>query len=115
MNRFVITQFTQFGTNVIQIQPGKVQTLGGGSLGAVNTVRPLSIDDTLALARLPHIRAAVGFSMGNAEVEGNQRQRRTTIYGTGPDFPEVFSFNVRVGVVPARGQPAYATSNGCAR
>jgi len=97
VNRFVITQFTQFGTNVIQIQPGKVQTLGGGSLGAVNTVRPLSIDDTLALERLPYIKGAVGFSMGNAEVEGNQRQRRTTVYGTDPDFPNVFLFRVAMG------------------
>jgi putative ABC transport system permease protein len=97
VNRFVVTQFTQFGTNLIQIQPGKVTTMGGGSLGAVNTVRPLSIDDTLALERLPYIEAAVGFSMGNAEVEGNQRQRRTTVYGTGPDFPAAFSFRVAIG------------------
>ena len=41
-NRFVMTQFTQFGTNLLQIQPGKVETMGA-SLGAVNTVRPLSI------------------------------------------------------------------------
>jgi putative ABC transport system permease protein len=97
VNRFVMTQFTQFGTNLIQIQPGKVTTMCGGSLGAVNTVRPLSIDDTLALARLPYIEAAVGFSLGNAEVEGNQRQRRTTVYGTGPDFPTAFSFRVSMG------------------
>ncbi len=96
VHRFVITQFTQFGTNLIQIQPGKVQTMGG-SLGAVNTVRPLSVEDALALSRLPWIEAAVGFAMGNAEVEGNQRQRRTTIYGTGPDFPEAFSFRVAMG------------------
>ena len=97
INRFVVTQFTQFGTNLIQIQPGKVTTMGGGSLGAVNTVRPLSIDDALALERLPFIEAVVGFSMGNAEVEGNQRQRRTTVYGTGPDFPNAFAFRVAIG------------------
>ncbi|MGI9303808.1 MAG: ABC transporter permease [Gammaproteobacteria bacterium] len=96
VNRFVVTQFTQFGTNLIQIQPGKTTTMGA-SLGAVNTVRPLSIDDTLALARLPYIRAAVGFSMGNAEVEGNQRQRRTMVYGTDPGFPNAFSYRVAVG------------------
>lgn len=96
INRYVVTQFTQFGTNLIQIQPGKVTTMGA-SLGAVNTVRPLSIDDRLALARLPYIEAAIGFAMGNAEVEGNQRQRRTTIYGTDPDFPVAFTFHVASG------------------
>lgn len=96
VNRFVITQFTQFGTNLLKIQPGKVSTMGG-SLGAINTVRPLSIDDTLALARLSYIKAAVGFSMGNAEVEGNQRQRRTMVYGTDPDFPNAFTYRVVLG------------------
>ena len=95
-NRFVMNQFTQFGTNLIQIQPGKVETMGG-SLGAVNTVRPLSIDDTLALRKLPHIEAGVGFVIGNAEVEGNRRQRRTTVYGTDPDFPKAFTYDVAIG------------------
>ena len=96
VNRFVITQFTQFGTNLMKIQPGKITTMGG-SLGAINTVRPLSIDDTLALARLSYVEAAVGFSVGNAEVEGNQRQRRTMVYGTDPDFPNAFTYRVSLG------------------
>jgi putative ABC transport system permease protein len=92
----VVTQFTQFGTTLVQIQPGKTTTMGA-SLGTINTVRPLSIDDTIALSRLPHIKVAVGFAMGNAEVEANQRQRRTMVYGTGPEFPEAFTFNVAMG------------------
>ena len=96
VNRFVITQFTQFGTNLMKIQPGKTTTMGG-SLGAINTVRPLSIDDTLALSQLSYIEAAVGFAMGNAEVEGNQRQRRTMVYGTDPDFPNAFTYRVALG------------------
>jgi len=96
VNQFVVTQFTQFGTTIVQIQPGKTTTLGS-SVGAINTTRPLSIDDTIALSRLPHIEAAVGFVVGNAEVEGNQRQRRSTIYGTDADFPKAFSFNLATG------------------
>jgi putative ABC transport system permease protein len=30
-------------------------------------------------------------------VEGNDKSRRTTIYGVGPEFPTVFTFNVRSG------------------
>ena len=48
LHRFVISEFTQFGTNLISVTPGRTQT-HGASLGAVNTVRPLSIDDALAL------------------------------------------------------------------
>jgi len=96
VNQFVVTQFTQFGTTIVQIQPGKTTTLGS-SVGAINTTRPLSIDDTIALSKLPYIEAAVGFVVGNAEVEGNQRQRRSTIYGTDADFPKTFSFDVATG------------------
>lgn len=96
INRYVVSQFTQFGTTLIQIQPGKITTMGS-SIGAINTVRPLSIDDTLALSRLPYIDATVGFAMGNAEVEAHQRQRRTTVYGTSPDFPDAYSFFVALG------------------
>ena len=96
MNKFMVTQFTQFGTNLIEIQPGKVRTMGG-SLGRVNTVRPLTIDDALALSRLPYVEVVVGFSIGNAEVEGNQRQRRTTVYGTTAEFPQAFRFALAQG------------------
>ena len=96
INQFVVNQFTQFGTTIEQIQPGKTATLGS-SIGAINTTRPLTLDDSLALARLPHIEAVVGFVMGNAEIEGNRRQRRSTVYGTSPAFPDAFSFKVAVG------------------
>ena len=42
--RHVMASFTQFGTNIIAISPGRTQT-HGASLGAINTSRPLSIDD----------------------------------------------------------------------
>ncbi len=96
VNRYVTNMFTQFGTNLIEITPGKVSTMGG-SLGAINTVRPLSIDDALALQNRPYVEAVVTFSMGNAEVEANRRQRRTTVYGTNSDFPDAYSFDIKTG------------------
>jgi putative ABC transport system permease protein len=96
VNQFIIKQFTQFGTTLIQIQPGKT-TVMGGSVSAINTTRPLSIDDVTALSRLPYIEASVGFVVGNAEIKANQRQRRTSVYGTSPDFPRAFAFQVAMG------------------
>lgn len=96
VNRYVTRMFTQFGTNLIEITPGNVGTMGG-SLGAINTTRPLSIDDAMALRDIPHIEKVVTFTMGNAEVEANRRQRRTTIYGTNTAFPASYSFAVQSG------------------
>jgi len=97
LHRFVIAEFTQFGTNLVSVTPGRVRTHGGASLGAVNTVRPLSIEDALALARAPHVRVADPIVQGNAEVEYGARSRRVTLYGTGPDFPRAIRLRVARG------------------
>lgn len=93
---FVLQEFTQFGTNIIGIQPGKSQTFGG-SPGALASTRPLTIDDALALARAPHVRQVVPFVQGNAEVESGGRLRRTLVNGVGPQFAEAFRFETAIG------------------
>lgn len=96
VNRYVVAEFTQFGTNIIAINPGKSTTFGA-SAGIFNTVRPLSLEDAGALSRVPHVTSVVPLVQGNAEVEGRNRQRRTTVYGVGALFPEAFSFRVAAG------------------
>ncbi|HEX7116216.1 MAG TPA: ABC transporter permease [Steroidobacter sp.] len=96
VHRFVLSEFTQFGTNIISITPGKTQTLGG-SLGALGNVRPLTIEDSEALKRAPYIISTNAMVQGNAEVEALGRKRRTTVYGVGPSFAEAFRFEVGQG------------------
>lgn len=52
LHRFVLQEFSQFGTNVIQINPGR-QGARGGPPGLPSTARELTLDDVAALARLP--------------------------------------------------------------
>lgn len=96
VHQFVLDEFTQFGTTLIAINPGKATTFGT-SFGVFGSVRPLSVEDAEALARLPYVRESVAMVQGNAEVEGNNRQRRTNVYGTSPGFPRAFSFEVALG------------------
>lgn len=96
VQRFVLAEFTQFGTNIVGITPGRAQTFGG-SVGAIATVRPLTIDDVEALKRVPYATTANASVQGNAEVEFAGLKRRTTVYGVGPDFAEAFRFEVGVG------------------
>jgi len=51
MRLFVLQQFTQFGTHILAVTPGKTETFGMG--GIISTTRPLSLADAQALARLP--------------------------------------------------------------
>ncbi|WP_456405403.1 ABC transporter permease [Thiolapillus sp.] len=96
IHRFVLQEFTQFGTTLVAINPGKAKT-AGTSMGIFGTERPLSIEDAEALRRLPFVRAVVPFVQGNAEIEADSRRRRTSVYGAGPEMPEAFSMAVRSG------------------
>jgi putative ABC transport system permease protein len=96
IHRFVISEFTQFGTNLVAINPGKTSTFGlsGAILG---TIRPLSTDDALALQRVPYVEDLVPMVQGNAEIEAGRIKRRTMILGTGPKLPVVFQLQVATG------------------
>ena len=96
VHQFVLSEFTQFGTTLVGINPGKATT-AGTSMGVFGTERPLTIEDAEALKRLPYARAVVPFVQGNAEVEAGNKRRRTTVYGAGPDMPEAFSMRVKSG------------------
>ena len=96
IHQFVLSEFTQFGTTLVVINPGKTTTTGQ-SMGMFGTTRPLTIEDAEALKRLPYARAVVPFVQGNAEVEAGNRRRRTTVYGTGAQMPRAFSMKVKSG------------------
>ncbi len=96
IHRFVLAEFTQFGTNLIAVNPGKTSTLGMSG-AVISNVRPLSLDDAEALGRLPDVEAVVPTVQGNAAVEGNGRSRRTTVLGVGPRMPEVLQMRPAIG------------------
>ena len=96
LHRYVLAEFTQFGTNLIGITPGKTETFGV-STAALGNVRPLTLDDAQALERLGEIVAVVPLVLGNAEAESRRRARRTTVFGVGPELPTVWSMQVALG------------------
>jgi len=96
LHQFVLAEFSQFGTNIITIQPGKTQTQGG-NVGVIGSVRPLSLDDADALRHLPYVENVNPSLMGNAEVRANGKTRRTTIFGEGRDFAKAFTMKVQSG------------------
>jgi putative ABC transport system permease protein len=96
VHRFVLGEFTQFGTNIVSVAPGRTQTFGG-SIGAFGNVRPLTVEDAQALQRTPQVRAVNALVQGNAEVEAAGRKRRTTVYGVSAGFTTVFRFEIAQG------------------
>lgn len=96
LNRYVVEQFTQFGTSTLAINPGKSTTFGM-SPGVLNSVRPLSLADAEALRRAPHVLHSVPAVSGSASVEARGRERTVNVFAVGPDFNRAFKFNVRLG------------------
>ena len=96
LHQFVLAEFSQFGTNLLGINPGKTTT-HGASVGVFGTVRPLTLDDAEALRHAHSVEAIVPVVMGNAEVKSENRARRVTIYGVGPELPRAFRMQVRSG------------------
>jgi putative ABC transport system permease protein len=55
------------------------------------------LQDAEALRRVPRVIASNPTVQGNAEIEGQGRSRRVTLYGVGPDFSSLFSMRVATG------------------
>lgn len=96
LRQFALGEFTQFGTNLIAIHPGKTTTFGG-SIGQISTNRPLTVEDARALQRLPELRGVVPVIQGNAQVEAGARRRRTMVFGVSADMPNTYRMEIAFG------------------
>jgi len=106
---YIVSQFTQFGTNLLAINPGKAETMGiPGALGG--TTHKLTIDDAEAITRIPGVEAVVPVSFGTARVEARGRGRSVGVFGVTPDLPAVWQWGVRVGSFWPPGDPRRSVS-----
>ncbi|MGZ0018924.1 ABC transporter permease [Nitrosomonas sp. wSCUT-2] len=96
IQRFVLAEFTQFGTNIVTITPGKINT-HGGSLGAIGSARLMTIEDAMALKQSRYAQFTNASVVGNAEIRAQGRSRRVTAYGQGPDFAKAFNMQIETG------------------
>jgi putative ABC transport system permease protein len=93
---YVLSEFTQFGTNIMAINPGKTNTSGApGALAG--TTRKLLPGDAEALRRVHGVQRVVPVVLGMARVEAAARGRSVFVYGVSSDLPEVWKFGVRQG------------------
>jgi putative ABC transport system permease protein len=102
--RYVLEQFTQFGTNILTITPGKTQTTGmPGVLGG--TTRKLTIEDAEVVARLPGIEHCNPQTYGQARVEAAGLGRSVIVYGETSEMLVVLMYRVRQGAFLPPGDP----------
>lgn len=92
---YVLDSFSQFGSRIVKVSPGKNQTMG--MAGVLNTVRPLTIADGEAIRRLRDVQYVVPIVMGTGRVSNGLRGRDTDIFGVGSDASVAWRMPVAVG------------------
>jgi putative ABC transport system permease protein len=97
IHRFVLGEFSQFGTNVVGISPGRTAARGGAPAGLPTSVRPLTLEDARALEHVSGVVGVVPTAWGNAEAQARGRLRRTLVYGVSSAALPVFNMRVAVG------------------
>lgn len=92
---YVMDSFSQFGSRLVKITPGKNQTLG--MAGVLSTVRPMTIADSEALRSILHVEHVVPVVTGTAHVEAATRARDTDVFGAGSEAADAWNIPVALG------------------
>lgn len=107
---YMLDSFSQFGTRIVAITPGKTTTQGMS--GLLKSVKPLTIEDSESLRQLPYVEQVVPILSGTGKIEYQGFTRDTNIFGVGHDGADAWKFELAQGrFLPAddpRSPRAYA-------
>jgi putative ABC transport system permease protein len=88
--RYVMSQFSSLGSNLVIVLPGRSQTGGFNPGNAItNTPRDLTIDDAQALQRASAVRLVAPLAIGTSEISAGGKLREVVVAGTTSQFLEV--------------------------
>jgi putative ABC transport system permease protein len=96
--RYVISEFSSLGTNLVIVLPGRSQT-GGFSPGnaITNTPRDLTIDDAQALLRAGSVRRVAPLTIGTSEISYGGKLREVIVAGTTAQYIELRGMRLAQG------------------
>ena len=79
---YIMGEFSQLGSDLLIVLPGKNEK-GGGPPGMIfESERDLTLSDTAALRRLPHVNAVSPLSVGAIDASVGARSREATLLGS---------------------------------
>ncbi len=99
----IASKFSQFGTTLIAVTPGKIETLG--IPGILSTNRKLTLEDARALQRIPGIRNMACNVNGVARVEWGRLGRDVYTFGVIHEAQYAWKWSPRVGTFIPPGSP----------
>ncbi|MBR9909604.1 MAG: FtsX-like permease family protein [Gammaproteobacteria bacterium] len=106
---YLLDSFSQFGTRIIAVTPGKVTTQG--MAGMLNSIRPLTIEDSEALRDLPYVEYVVPLVTGTAEVEAGRFRRHSNVLAVGHEGARAWKMRVAQGQFLPQDDPVAARAH----
>ncbi|MEA3276716.1 MAG: ABC transporter permease [Pseudomonadota bacterium] len=103
---YVLDEFTQLGTHLLVVIPGRNETTGGPPPLLGETPRDLTLDDAIALRRSRLVKRFAPIAVGSAPVSFGNLEREVSILGSTSDFIDVRHLELASGRFLPPGDPA---------
>ena len=96
--RYVMSEFSALGSNLVIVLPGRSQT-GGFSPGnaITNTPRDLTIDDAQALERASTVNRVAPAAVGTSEISVGGKLREVMVLGTTAQYQPIRNLTLAQG------------------
>ena len=95
--QFVLGEFSSLGRNTLIIMPGRKETTGGMPPITGLAPRELTLQDVVAIARLPLVRRAAPLQAGQMELSVGGRTREAFTIGTSREYFAIRQLQVSQG------------------
>ena len=102
---YVLDEFTQLGTHLLIIMPGRNETTGGAPPLLGETPRDLTLEDALALRRSRYVAQVAPIAVGAAEVSAGSLSREVTILGSTAAYIDIRRLAMTAGRFLPPGDP----------
>ncbi len=104
--RYVMNEFSQLGTHILIVMPGRSETTGGAPPLMGETPRDLTLDDAIVLTRNRAVRRVAPVTIGSAPVSYQQLEREVNILGSTAELLPVRQLEMRRGKFLPPGDPS---------
>lgn len=105
--RYVTSQFSSLGTELLIVSPGRSETRGAGFFVG-DTTRDLTLADALALLRSPAVSRVAPLVVGTTLASSGSLQREVPLLGTTAEFLELRRWHLAQGSFLPAGDPERA-------
>ncbi|MES9938196.1 MAG: ABC transporter permease [Sedimenticola sp.] len=103
--RYVSNEFSNLGTNLIVVLPGRTETTGGAPPIIGGTPEELTLSDALALLRSSSIRKIAPVVVGSAPASHQQLEREVMVAGSTHELLDVRNMEMAMGEFLPPGDP----------